>query len=144
MTATVEFGTASTVAQAERPTDAIADTRNAIKRYMACIHEPGDVVEMRAIHDDGRTYSPKRLIVLVSELVSSDNIKSMLDWSSQGYNPCCTANSIVRGLLHGLPAYDPVTLVSVTAILVFTAMAATWTPARKALQVGPAELLREE
>ena len=52
--------------------------------------------------------------------------------------------SIVRGLLHGLPAYDPVTLLSVAAILVSSAMAATWAPARKALQLGPAELLREE
>lgn len=52
--------------------------------------------------------------------------------------------SIVRGLLHGLPAYDPVTLLSVAAILVSSAVAATWAPARKALQLGPAELLREE
>ena len=52
--------------------------------------------------------------------------------------------SVVRGLPHGLPAYDPVTLLSVAAILVVTAVAATWTPARKALQLGPAELLREE
>ena len=52
--------------------------------------------------------------------------------------------SVVRGLPRGLPAYDPVTLLSVAAILVVTAVAATWTPARKALQLGPAELLREE
>ena len=52
--------------------------------------------------------------------------------------------SIVRGLLHGLPAYDPVTLLSVAAILVSSAVPATWAPARKALQLGPAELLREE
>ncbi len=64
--------------------------------------------------------------------------------ASVGLLASVLVGSVVRGLLHGLPAYDPVTLLSVAAILVFTAVAATWTPARKALQLGPAELLRDE
>ena len=64
--------------------------------------------------------------------------------ASLGLIAAVGVGSIVRGLLHGLPAYDPVTLLSVAAILVSSAVAATWAPARKALQLGPAELLREE
>ena len=52
--------------------------------------------------------------------------------------------SIVRGLLHGLPAYDPLSLLAVAAVMVVTGVGATWTPAGKALRVGPAQLLREE
>jgi ABC-type lipoprotein release transport system permease subunit len=54
------------------------------------------------------------------------------------------ADSVVRGLLHGLPAYDPTTLLSVAVLLVSIAVAATWPPARAALVLAPAELLREE
>jgi ABC-type lipoprotein release transport system permease subunit len=55
-----------------------------------------------------------------------------------------SVGSIVRGLLHGLPADDPLSLLAVATVMVVTGVGATWTPVLKALRVGPAELLREE
>ncbi|MGD2069945.1 MAG: ABC transporter permease [Gemmatimonadota bacterium] len=52
--------------------------------------------------------------------------------------------SVVRGLLHGVPSHDPVTLVVVIALVGGGAAAATWLPSERALRMTPADLLREE
>jgi ABC-type lipoprotein release transport system permease subunit len=46
--------------------------------------------------------------------------------------------------LYRVTATDPITFVTMPALLVATAMAATWIPARRAMKVDPMETLRHE
>jgi putative ABC transport system permease protein len=45
---------------------------------------------------------------------------------------------------YGVTSFDPLTLMSVTAVLALAAFAATWAPARRALRVQPMVALRNE
>ena len=53
-----------------------------------------------------------------------------------------TLGSVLRGLMHGLPPYDPPALAALIAALLVSGLAATWAPSRQALRVAPAELLK--
>jgi len=58
---------------------------------------------------------------------------------------CSFGTSILmRSLLFGVPAWDPVTLLCVTALLGLASMAASFLPARRAASIDPAEALRAE
>ncbi|HEX9565284.1 MAG TPA: ABC transporter permease [Gemmatimonadaceae bacterium] len=48
----------------------------------------------------------------------------------------------VRAMLYGVTPHDPVTLVGVSLVLTFAAMAASWFPARRAARVDPSMTLR--
>jgi putative ABC transport system permease protein len=52
------------------------------------------------------------------------------------------ASRLVAGQLYGVTASDPVTLVSIVAILAAAALLACWLPARRAAKVHPLEALR--
>ncbi len=54
------------------------------------------------------------------------------------------ATRLVAARLHGVAAYDVVTLVGVAAVLGTVAMAACWLPARRAARVDPIAALRNE
>ena len=49
---------------------------------------------------------------------------------------------VLRSLLYGVAPYDPVTLVSIVAVLMVAVIVASWLPARRAAGVHPAEALR--
>jgi ABC-type antimicrobial peptide transport system permease subunit len=51
---------------------------------------------------------------------------------------------IVTSLLFGITARDPLTLVAAAAVLMFTTVAASYVPARRASRVDPALVLRAE
>lgn len=53
------------------------------------------------------------------------------------------AARFVGTLLYGLPARDPVTLVSAAVVLAGVGAIAGWLPARRAARIDPAEVLRE-
>ena len=53
-------------------------------------------------------------------------------------------DSMIRGVLVGVSPSDPVTLVAVALGLVLVAMATCYVPARRALRIEPAQLLRQE
>ena len=54
------------------------------------------------------------------------------------------ASRLLAHIVYGATSQDPVVLLGVVASMALLALAATWLPARRALQVDPATLLREE
>jgi predicted permease len=51
---------------------------------------------------------------------------------------------LMRSMLYGVAPYDPLTIISVSAILIFTGFAAAYLPARRASRVDPMQALRAE
>jgi putative ABC transport system permease protein len=54
------------------------------------------------------------------------------------------AGRLVRGVLVGISAWDPITLGSVSLGLALIALAACYIPARRVLRIQPAETLRQD
>jgi ABC-type antimicrobial peptide transport system permease subunit len=50
---------------------------------------------------------------------------------------------LVRGLLFGVSAMDPLTVVAVTAVLLLIAVGACWLPALKAMRTDPVTAIRQ-
>jgi ABC-type lipoprotein release transport system permease subunit len=50
----------------------------------------------------------------------------------------------MQGILYGVAPTDPLTLVSVSAVLLLAAALASWAPARQAARVDPAVALRAD
>jgi ABC-type lipoprotein release transport system permease subunit len=51
---------------------------------------------------------------------------------------------VLRSLLYGVSARDPVTFVAVAALLGVVAVVASWLPARRAARVDPLAAMRAE
>jgi ABC-type lipoprotein release transport system permease subunit len=54
------------------------------------------------------------------------------------------ASRLIRGVLYGGSALDPVTFAAVPLVLLGVAMLATWIPARRAAAIDPMLALRQE
>lgn len=54
------------------------------------------------------------------------------------------ANGVIRGLLVGVSSSDPLTLLAAALGLLLVTLATCYVPARRALQIEPAQLLRQE
>jgi predicted permease len=54
------------------------------------------------------------------------------------------ASRVVEGMLYGVPANDPVTLLGVAALMAVVGVTAAWVPALRASRVQPVEALRRE
>lgn len=51
---------------------------------------------------------------------------------------------VVRAMLYGISAYDPVTILATIGVLLLVALGATWIPARRAAALQPMDALRNE
>jgi ABC-type lipoprotein release transport system permease subunit len=54
------------------------------------------------------------------------------------------SSRLIRGILYGSGANDPLTFVAVPLVLMGVAMLATWIPARRAAAMDPLLALRHE
>jgi putative ABC transport system permease protein len=54
------------------------------------------------------------------------------------------AGGLIRGVLVGVSPSDPLTLLAVALALLLVTMATCYVPARRALGIDPAKLLRQE
>ena len=61
-----------------------------------------------------------------------------------GWLAALALGQVLKSMLYGVGAHDPLTFVTVPLILVAVAVLATWLPARRAARVDPATALREE
>ena len=61
-----------------------------------------------------------------------------------GVMAALAAGGLIRGLLFGVPAQDPLTIAGVTLVVLVTAALACYIPARRAMKVDPMVALRYE
>ena len=63
---------------------------------------------------------------------------------AMGLVGAAAVGSVLRGLLFGVNAWDPVTYAAVAVAVALTTLVATWLPSRRAAAVDPLEALRTE
>ncbi|HEV2206282.1 MAG TPA: ABC transporter permease [Candidatus Acidoferrales bacterium] len=80
----------------------------------------------------------------VMRLVLSQGLNLALIGAAIGIVASFALTRLMAGLLFGISATDPLTFISVTAILVAVAVAACYIPARRAMRVDPVRSLRCE
>jgi putative ABC transport system permease protein len=78
----------------------------------------------------------------IIRLVLADGVKLALVGIIAGISVALPAVHLLKTLLFGVTATDPITFVSVSVMLLFVSVAACYVPARRALKIGPAEALR--
>jgi ABC-type antimicrobial peptide transport system permease subunit len=84
----------------------------------------------------------QRLDVL--SLVVGQGLKLALVGAGIGLAGGLTVTRFVSHLLYGVTPTDPITFISVSLLLGFVALLASWLPARRAAKVDPMEALRCE
>jgi putative ABC transport system permease protein len=80
----------------------------------------------------------------VMGMVLSYGAKMALVGVTIGLGAACATVGLVKGLLFGVTAHDPVTFVGVAILLLVVALVASWIPARRAMRVDPIVALRHE
>jgi ABC-type antimicrobial peptide transport system permease subunit len=80
----------------------------------------------------------------VMRLVLGDGMKMTLAGVAAGFVAALALTRLMADLLYGVSATDPLTFVSVAALLPLVAAAACYLPARRAMRVDPVIALRYE
>ena len=78
----------------------------------------------------------------IIRLVLAEGVKLALCGIVLGVSLAVPAARLLKSLLFGVTAADPMTFVSVSAGLVAVGAIACYLPARRAIKIGPAEALR--
>jgi putative ABC transport system permease protein len=80
----------------------------------------------------------------VLKLVLGQGLKLALVGAAIGIAAALALTRLIQGLLFQVSPTDPVTFISVTALLTIVALAASYLPARRAMRVDPMVALRYE
>jgi putative ABC transport system permease protein len=80
----------------------------------------------------------------VLRLVIGQGMKLVLAGVAIGLAGALALTRLMKTLLFGVSAYDPLTFVSIALLLALVAMLACWIPARRATRVSPIIALRRE
>jgi putative ABC transport system permease protein len=80
----------------------------------------------------------------VLRLILQQGMKPVAFGSAAGVAGSLAASRLVASQLYGVSSTDPLTLASIVALLLATALLACWLPARRAAKVDPMEALRYE
>jgi cell division protein FtsX len=80
----------------------------------------------------------------VLQMVVSEGAKTALAGVAVGIAAALLLTELMRSLLFGVSAQDPLTFASVAALLTFVALLASYIPARRAMLVDPVVALRYE
>jgi predicted permease len=80
----------------------------------------------------------------VLRLVVGDGARLALAGTAIGLFLAALLSRLLRGMLFGVSAFDPLSYAALTALLAAVALLASWLPARRAARVDPHEALRAE
>jgi putative ABC transport system permease protein len=80
----------------------------------------------------------------VLQLVLRQGTRTALVGVAIGIAAALGLTELMRGLLFGVSAQDPMTFAAVSALLIFVALLASYIPARRAMLVDPVVVLRYE
>ena len=80
----------------------------------------------------------------VLKLALSQGLKLILIGVALGTGASLVASRLVKSLLLGVSATDPLTFFAIAALLTLVALLACWIPARRATKVDPMVALRTE
>jgi predicted permease len=78
----------------------------------------------------------------IERMVLREGVRTILAGVTVGILAALTMGRVFRSLLFGVSATDMASIGTVSVLLVLTALAATWLPARRAARVHPTEALR--
>jgi putative ABC transport system permease protein len=80
----------------------------------------------------------------VLRLVVNDGLRMAVPGVVVGLGLAAVLARILRGMLYGVSAFDPVAYGGLTLVLTAVALSASWIPARRAARVDPNEALRAD
>jgi putative ABC transport system permease protein len=80
----------------------------------------------------------------VLRMIVARGLRLAVTGTAIGLAGALAVSRLLRGMLFGVSATDPVTFVSVAAVMIVVAVAACWVPARRAMRVDPIVALRYE
>jgi putative ABC transport system permease protein len=80
----------------------------------------------------------------VRRMVVRDGMRAVLPGVVLGLAGALAVSRLLRGMLYGVSASDPLTFLSVAAVLTAVALLASWLPARRATRVDPMIAIRAE
>jgi putative ABC transport system permease protein len=79
----------------------------------------------------------------VLRMLLRDSLRPVLIGLTCGLFLSLLAGHVIRGMLYGVSGSDPISIVSAIVILLGAATAAVLSPARRALRIDPAEMLKQ-